>query len=66
MNGNTFVAEEPRVWLAKPGGTEFDLAPDGKRLAVTPVAAEEAPKPDHVVFLQDFFDELRRKVPLGK
>jgi hypothetical protein len=64
------VADKPRVWLAKPGGTLFDLSPDGKRLAVvTPMAAAaaEAPKPEHeVVFLENFFDELRRRVPTGK
>jgi hypothetical protein len=62
------VAEKPRAWIAKLGGTQWDLAPDGKRVAVlTPVDAPEAPKPDHqIVMLQNFFDELRRKVPLGR
>src|SRR5262249_37321272 len=32
--GDTFVTEKPRVWLAKLDGTAWDLAPDGKRLAV--------------------------------
>jgi hypothetical protein len=56
------------VWLANPDGTEFDLSPDGKRLAVvTPVASAEGHKAEHrVVFLTNFFDELRRKVPSGK
>jgi hypothetical protein len=27
-------AEKPRVWIAKLGGTQWDLAPDGKRVAV--------------------------------
>ena len=46
----------------------WDLAPDGKRVAVlTPVESADAPKQEHeVVFLQNFFDELRRRVPLGK
>jgi predicted Ser/Thr protein kinase len=66
--GETFVAEKPRVWLAKVGGTAHDLSPDGKRLVVlAPVEAAETPKADHeVVFLFNFFDELRRKVPVGK
>ena len=66
VKGDTFVADKPRVWVATPGGTDFDLSPDGKRLAVvTPVSAVEGPKPEHdVVFLQNFFDELRRRVPL--
>jgi hypothetical protein len=68
VNGDTFVAEKPRVWIAKLGGTEWDLAADGKRVVVvTPVASAEAPKQEHqVVFLENFFDELRRLVPLGK
>ena len=68
VNGDTFVAEKPRVWIAKLGGTEWDLAADGKRVVVvTPVASAEAPTQEHqVVFLQNFFDELRRRVPLGK
>ena len=73
--GNVFAPEKPRVWAASLGGaTEgegvvwFDLAPDGKRVAVElPVATSEAPKPEHeVTFLFNFFDELRRRVPLGK
>jgi serine/threonine-protein kinase len=68
VKGDSFVAEKPRVWIAKLGGTDWDLAPDGKRVAVlTPVESAEAPKQDHeVVFLENFFDELRRRVPVGK
>jgi serine/threonine-protein kinase len=68
VKGDTFVAEKPRVWIARLGGTQWDLAPDGKRVAVvTPVAPADAPKQEHeVVFLQNFFDELRRRVPLDK
>jgi hypothetical protein len=29
LKGGAFVAEKPRVWLAKFGGTEWDLSPDG-------------------------------------
>ena len=68
MKGETFVAEKPRVWIAKLGGTEWDLAPDGRRVAVlTPVESNDAPKPEHeVVLLFNFADELRRKVLLPK
>jgi hypothetical protein len=66
IRGDTFVAEKPRVWIAKLGGTSWDLAPDGKGvLMLTPVESAEAPKQEHeVVFLENFFDELRRRVPL--
>ena len=72
VKGDTFVADKPRVWIAKlggtPGGTQWDLAPDGKRVAVlTPVESAEAPRQEHdVVFLENFFDELRRRVPTAK
>jgi hypothetical protein len=66
VKGETFVADKPRVWRANVSGTDLDLSPDGKRLAVVvPVQAAAAPKTDHeVVFLENFLDELRRKVPL--
>ena len=70
-NGDTFINEKPRVWADKLGGVQaaqWDLMPDGKRLLVlSPVASPEAPKAEHeIVFLENFFDELRRKVPLTK
>jgi hypothetical protein len=41
--------------------------PDGKRIAVLVPSADAEVKPQtHVVFLLNFFDELRRKVPVGK
>ena len=72
--GDRFVAEKPRVWLAKLGGlragfgTAWDLAPDGKRVAVvTPAETSGAPRQDHeVVFLLNFFDELQRLAPVNK
>ena len=71
--GESFVHEKPRVWLAKLGaaagnGTLWDLAPDGKRVAVLrSVESAETRKPDHeIVMLQNFFDELQRRVPVAK
>ena len=66
VNGDSFVPEKPRVWIDKLGEAFWDVAPDGKRVAVvTPVASAEAPKPDHeVTILFNFFDELRRRVPV--
>ncbi len=60
-SGDTFVAEKPRVWMARIGAGEdafgnaaWDLAPDGKRVVVAvPVESSEAPKQEHeVVFLR--------------
>jgi Tol biopolymer transport system component len=66
--GDSFVADRPRVWGKLGGATAFDLAPDGKRLVLlSPIAAAEAPRQEHtVMFLQNFFDELRRRVPTGR
>jgi hypothetical protein len=68
VKGDTFVAEKPRAWIAALGGTAWDLAPDGNRVAVLiPEAAAQAPQQEHeIVMLQNFADELRRRVPLGK
>jgi Tol biopolymer transport system component len=72
-NGESFSAGKPRLWadtiLFSPGQySNYDLAPDGKRFAIFPLAEEvSGEKPmTHVVFLLNFFDELRRRVPAGK
>jgi serine/threonine-protein kinase len=77
VKGDTFVAEKPRVWSTKAGAAVpenapiagvWDLAPDGTRAAMlTPVETAEAHTQEHeVVFLENFFDELRRRVPVSK
>ena len=66
--GDVFEAGKPRIWIGGHVGPDWSLAPDGKRaLVLKPVDAEEPPKQEHeVVFLQNFLDELRRRVPPGK
>ena len=73
VKGDSFVADKPRMWSDKQLGDaanrkNFDLAPDGKRIvALMPVETAEAQKAQsHVIFLENFFDEVRRKVPVGK
>ena len=71
---DSFAADKSRLWsdtqIREPIALQWnlDLAPDGKRFAVFP-------RPDatggqkgsvHVTVLLNFFDELRRRVPLGK
>jgi hypothetical protein len=61
------------VWSEKPladldvGVASYDLAPDSKRIvALMPVEESQAQQAqNHVIFLENFFDELRRKVPLS-
>jgi hypothetical protein len=44
----------------------FDLAPDGKRFIVVQTEAPEQKGPQKVTLLLNFFDELRRRAPIGK
>lgn len=72
--GDLFVADKPRLWSDKRlggganGERNFDLAPDGKRIvALFPADGKESQQTQsHVIFLENFFDELKRKVPVGK
>ena len=71
VKGDSFVADKPRVWseqqIADPRLTltsrNVDLAPDGKRIvALMPVETTEGQKAqNHVIFLENFFDEVRRR-----
>lgn len=62
-SGETFSYDKPRVRVEKADSAEWDVAPDGRILALTPAETPEAsapPPPEHtVVFLLNFFDELR-------
>jgi Tol biopolymer transport system component len=69
VKGDSFVADKPRVWSEKQiGGVpnsvkNIDLAPDGKRVvALMPAGTSDDQKAqNHVIFLENFFDELRRR-----
>ena len=66
VDGDTFRAEAPRPWSegryqTRGSSRMFDLHPDGERVALAP--APRIPgrsNPDSVVFVFNFFDELRR------
>ena len=72
VGGDSFRAEKPRVWspgLVPGRGFDrtYDLYPDGERVAVLKASGDEAEaRRDRVVFIQNFFDELRRIAPVGK
>ena len=72
VEGETFAAGKPRVWtearLRNFGiYSNYDLAPDGKRLAALLADDASGEKgPTHLTFLLNFFDELRRRAPAGK
>jgi serine/threonine-protein kinase len=73
VTGDTFVPDRPRVrvdTLESADAWGWDLAPDGRIAVLTavPVESEQAlqlPPLEHtVMFLLNFFDELRRRVPV--
>ena len=69
VSGDSFDADKPRVWAANARGAGgFDLAPDGKRVAMfVPLATKDAsPRENTVVVVLNFFDELRRRAPIGQ
>jgi hypothetical protein len=67
--GASFVAGKPRPWSDKQlfytGALNLDLAPDGKRFAVLAQSENTGAEKGsvHVVMLQNFFDELKRRIP---
>jgi serine/threonine-protein kinase len=70
--GDSFAAGKPRVWAeTRLWGTgtfpNYDLAPDGKRLAAFVADDAKGEKPlTQPTFLLNFSDELQRKVPTGR
>ena len=71
VQGDSFRAEKPRVWSPgrvawRAGSARFDPHPDGKRFAVVAAAEETEVRQDKVVFITNFFDELRRIAPPAK
>jgi serine/threonine-protein kinase len=69
VSGGSFVPGKPRPWSDKElfyaGSSNLDMAPDGKRFAV--LALPDTPPGEkgtvHVTMLQNFFDELKRRIP---
>jgi serine/threonine-protein kinase len=72
--GDAFQRDQPRLWsekrfLQRPGSDDrtLDLHPDGTRFAVAAdTESQVAAKQDKIVFVFNFFDELRRRVPVSK
>ena len=70
--GDSFAAGKPRVWTeirvgVTRGVRNYDITPDGKRLAA--IVADDATGdklPTHLTLLLNFFDELGRKAPVGR
>ena len=73
VEGDSFKADKPRLWSeritqTRPRLRSFDLHPDGERFAVAAAPADTPAdaRRDKVVFIFNFFDELRRIAPVAK
>jgi len=72
VEGDSFKADKPRLWSERmiqprPRLRSFDLHPDGERFAVSAAVETPADAPrDKVVFIFNFFDELRRIAPAAR
>jgi hypothetical protein len=72
VDGDSFRAEKPRVWSegryqTRGSNRMFDLHPDGERFALLPAAQTPGgTRQDHVTFIFNFFEELRRVAPATK
>jgi serine/threonine-protein kinase len=69
VKDNIFMPEKPRLWtetrIANVGVfRNYDLSPDGKSIAaLMPANGPDAEKvQNHVTFLENFFDEVRRRI----
>jgi serine/threonine-protein kinase len=72
QNGDSLSFERPHRQFGTPifspgAGRIFDVAPDGQHFAVfgAPEMPPEQNTSVHVTFLFNFFDELRRRTPVG-
>jgi hypothetical protein len=59
------IIGKPRLWAAQKNLDRFDLSPDGKSLVVVQEEKSERNDPKQLTFLVNFFDELRRRAPVG-
>ena len=71
VDGDSFRADKPRLWSERPLSPRsrqrwYDLHPDGDRMALSATADSPQSKQDKVVFIFNFFDELRRLAPTGR
>ena len=71
VKGETFLPGKPVVWsdkqiFAPTSDENFDVAPDRRKIAAMMQLPGDSGGSVHVTFLLNFFDELRRRVPVSK
>ena len=70
--GTRFVPTKPQLWsearhITRPGSRMFDLHPDGERFALVAMPETQTEtRPDKVIVVFSFFDELRRIAPVTR
>jgi serine/threonine-protein kinase len=68
VDGASFVPGKVRVWsdkqLFSTGTSSLDMASDGKRFVVLTMAEAGEKAAGRVVMLQNFFDEVKRRIPV--
>jgi serine/threonine-protein kinase len=68
-HGNSFVTDKPKVWsreiAAFAATRSYDPGPDGKRIILLLPVNTPQQSHDRLIFLLNFFDELRRRAPLS-
>ena len=67
--GDSFRADKPRpvaetLTTANFPGRPYDVHPDGQRFAVATAPENTGARQDKVVIVSNFFDELKRLVPV--
>lgn len=70
IQGGVFEVDAPKRWSKTPLADTnvlpaFDLAPDGRVLALLPTDSSQRPVKNHVTFVVNFFDEVRRRMSTG-
>jgi len=69
IRGGLLMADKPHPWSGRPLAVfsttrSYDPAPDDKHIVALVPAEPPAEGEGRVVFLLNFFDELRRRAPL--
>jgi hypothetical protein len=65
--GDSFLPGKPRLRSTTTGSRPgFDVAPDGRLLLITPTVTAGTKAEHTLMFVQNFYDDLRRRVPVGK
>jgi hypothetical protein len=74
VQGDSFTADNPRLWSGKTLSNTVNniknvaLSADGRRFAALMPAegADAQQSRNHVIVLENFFDELRRRAPVKR